>query len=285
MKLSAKDLVLIVISVVIVAAILLFGFPSPNTGTNATSTWTVDFADMPSPYAPGNATTWTFENGSWNTTTYRNGGHSVWLFCNMSSEANISISGSPLTVVIDFGRMASPWNPGNRTSWTYDQGTWSGAVLGNSGHSMWTLANVTSQSKCFRGDTVTTTFTIDFMGADSPTDPGNLTTWTRTSEGWSKTSVANDGHSVWVFANVTSKPTAFDQLKAAEKIGGFNDTNSPYGYIGGIEIQSLAGLANSNSGGPGWQYYVNGVYANRSCSLYYLSNGDNVVWMYKPLVS
>ena len=63
------------------------------------------------------------------------------------------------------------------------------------------------------------------------------------------------------------------------------DTNTTYSYLGGVLIESIAGVQNQNNGGPGWQYYVNGVYANRSCSLYYLSNGGTVVWKYEPLGS
>ena len=83
--------------------------------------------------------------------------------------------------------------------------------------------------------------------------------------------------------NITSKPTCYAQLQVAEGIGGFEDTNASYSVIGGILIQGIGGLENQNNGGPGWQYYLNDVYALRSCSLTYLSNGDTVLWMYKPL--
>jgi hypothetical protein len=285
MKLNGKDLVLMGVSIIIVVTIVLFGFPNQSSGTNVTTTWTVDFAAVPAPIAPGNVTTWTFADGAWTMNTVANGGHSVWVFSNITSQASCTKGGtSPLQVTIDFASMPAPMHQGNSTTWSYDQETWTKSVNQNNGHSVWLLSNMSSQCKCFKGDTVTTTLTIDFIDASAPTDPGNLTTWTKVGSEWTKTSVANGGHSIWVFVNLTSKPTCYAQLQVAEGIANFGDTNASYSEIGGILIQGLAGLENQNNGGPGWQYYLNGVYAHRSCSLNYLSNGDDVVWMYKPLV-
>jgi len=286
MRINGKDVMLAGLAAVIVAVILLFGFPNLGSGTNVTTTWTVDFDGTPAPIAPGNVTTWTFDGGAWIMSSVANGGHSVWVFSNITSEASCTKGDTlPLGVTIDFASMPSPLHQGNTTTWSYDQGAWIKGVTLNDGHSVWVLANMPSQSKCFKGDTVKTTITIDFVGASAPTDPGNITTWTKIGSEWVKTSVANEGHSVWVFENVTSKPTCYAQLQVVEGIGGFEDTNVSYSEIGGILIQGLAGLENQNNGGPGWQYYLNGVYASRSCSLNYLSNGDIVIWMYKPLVS
>jgi hypothetical protein len=285
MRLSGKDIVLAGLAVVIVAVILLFGFPDQSSGTNVTTTWTVDFAGTPAPIAPGNVTTWTFAGGAWTMSTVANGGHSVWVFSNITSQASCSKGDTlPLGVTVDFAGMPAPMHAGNTTTWSYDQGEWAESVALSDGHSVWALTNMSSQSKCFKGDTVTTMITIDFVGAASPTNPGNLTTWTKIDGSWLKTSVANNGHSVWIFENVTSKPTCYAQLLVAEEIAGFSDSNASYSSLGGIIIQGMAGLDNQNNGGPGWQYYLNGMYANRSCSLNYLSNGDTVLWMYKPLV-
>jgi hypothetical protein len=284
MRLSGKDLLLAGLAVVIVAVILLFGFPNQSSGTNVTTTWTVDFAGTPAPIAPGNVTTWTFAGGAWTMSSVANGGHSVWVFSNITSQASCTKGSTvPLGVTIDFAGMPSPMDEGNATTWSRDQGEWTKIVTPNDGHSIWVLNNMSSQSKCFKGDTVTSTLTIDFVGASSPTDPGNLTTWKKVGGEWAKTSVANNGHSVWVFENITSKPTCYAQLLVAEGIARFTDTNTPYLGLGGIIIDGMAGLENQKNGGPGWQYYLNGVYANRSCSLNYLSNGDTVLWMYKPL--
>jgi hypothetical protein len=286
MRINGKDVLLAGLAVVIVAVILLFGFPNQGSGTNVTTTWTVDFAGTPAPISPGNVTTWTYAGDAWTMTSVANGGHSVWVFSNITSQASCTRGNTlPLQVTIDFAGDPAPMHQGNITTWSYDQNVWTRGVAMNNGHSVWVLANMSPQSKCFKGDTVTTTTTIDFVDASAPTDPGNITTWTRVGNEWLKTSVANGGHSVWVFVNVTSKPTCYAQLQAIEGIAGFEDTNVSYSEIGGILIQGLAGLENQNNGGPGWQYYLNGVYANRSCSLNYLSNGDIVVWMYKPLVS
>jgi hypothetical protein len=284
MKLNGKDVVLAGLAVVIVAVILLFGFPNQGSGTNVTTTWTVDFAGTPAPIAPGNVTTWTFAGGEWTMTTVKNGGHSVWVFSNITAQAICTKgSSSPLQVTIDFAGASAPMYQGNTTTWSYDQNMWTKGSALNDGHAVWVLANMSSQSKCFKGTTVTTTLTIDFIDASAPTDPGNITTWNKVGSEWVKTSVANGGHSLWIFENVTSKPTCYAQLLVAEAIGNFRDTNVPYSDIGGILIQGLAGLENQNNGGPGWQYYLNNKYATRSCSLTYLSNGDTVVWKYMPL--
>ncbi len=281
MKISGKDVVLVALAAVIIVVIALFGFPSPSSGSTATTTWAVDFADVPSPISPGNVTTWTYHDGAWGMTSVRNGNRSVWMFENVSAEFVCSKSGASVT--IDFASLPSPFAQGNSTTWTRSGTAWTSTTAVNGGHSLWTLESMSSEAKCSKGDTVTTTVTIDFVDAASPTDPGSLTTWKKVDGVWTKTSVANGGHSVWVFENVTSKPNCFAQLQAAESIGGFGDTNTSYSIIGGIKIESLAGLVNQNGGGPGWQYWVNGVYANRSSSLFYISSGDEVTWMYKPL--
>ncbi len=284
MRLSGKDIVLAGLAVAIVAVILLFGFPNQSSGTNVTTTWTVDFAGTPAPITPGNVTTWTFAGGAWTMSTVTNDGHSVWVFSNISSQASCTKSSMmPPGVIIDFAGTSAPMFPGNATTWMHGQDSWAKTSDPNDGHSVWVLANMSAQSKCFKGTTVTTTMTIDFVGASAPTHPGNITTWTKVGSEWVMTSVANGGHSVWVFENVTSKPTCYAQLLVTEAIGGFGDTNVSYSDIGGILIQGLAGLENQNNGGPGWQYYLNEKYATRSCSLTYLSNGDTVVWKYMPL--
>jgi hypothetical protein len=287
MKFGRKDVLLVVMALVMVGIIGAAVVITTQSGSAATTTtWTVDFGDVPSPFSSGNVTTWTFADGAWSETSVTNGNRSVWMFANVSSGFSCRLSGaSPIAVTIDFGGMPSPFNVGNNTLWTRSGSDWWVSSSSNYGHSMWTLQNMSPQAKCFSGQTVTSTITIDFIDSASPNNPGNLTTWTMINGVWTKTSVPNDGHSVWVFRNLTSKPSCFAQLQAAESIGGFGDTNSTYSAIGGVLIVSLAGLENQNNGGPGWQYYVNGIYAQRSCSLYYMSNGDQVVWMYKPLVS
>jgi Domain of unknown function (DUF4430) len=283
MRVNGKDIVLAGLAVAIVAIILLFGFPNQVSG-DVTTTWTVDFGSTPAPIAPGNVTTWTFAGGAWTMKSVANGGHSVWVFSNITSQSTCTKGDMlPLEVTVDFVGLPSPLHAGNSTTWSYDQGEWTASSEPIDGRSVWVLSNMSQASKCFKGDTVTTTLTIDFVNASPTTDPGNLTTWTKIGEEWVKTSVANDGHTVWVFENITSKPTCYAQLQVAEGIGGFDDVNASFYIIGGILIQGIAGLENQNNGGPGWQYYLNDVYATRSCSLTYLSNGDTVVWMYKPL--
>ncbi len=286
MKFSRKDALLAIMIVAVVVIAGAYVVLTQPGGTATTTTWTVDFADTPSPVSPGNVTTWTYSNDAWSESSLPNGDRSVWMFANVSSGFECRMSSTaPYTVTVDFGGMASPFNVGNNTLWTRFSGAWMVDSSANGGHSIWTLQNVSAQTKLQRGETVTSTISVDFVNSASPTDPGNLTTWKQVNGIWTKISVANNGHSIWVFENVTSKPSCLYQLYAAEGIGGFGDVNATYPGVGGVLIQSIAGLENQMNGGPGWQYYVNGVYASRSLSLYYLSNGDHVIWMYKPLVS
>ena len=53
--------------------------------------------------------------------------------------------------------------------------------------------------------------------------------------------------------------------------------------IGGSStyVSSIGGLAEFACGsGSGWMYAVNGVYPNKSCGKYVLSDGDSVLWTY-----
>ncbi len=128
------------------------------------------------------------------------------------------------------------------------------------------------------GDTVTATLTIDFAESQAPAYSGNLTTWTMIDGSWTITSVPNDGHSVWVFENMTSQSNCYEQLIAASSIGHF--TMQVQNQTLGTFVDSIAGVQNQDPG-AGWQYYINGVYANRACNLNAISNGDEIIWIYQ----
>jgi hypothetical protein len=131
------------------------------------------------------------------------------------------------------------------------------------------------------GGQVTTTMIIDFEDSDAPLNPGNRTTWEMVGGSWKATTESNANHSVWVFKNVTSGSNCYLQLLAASSIGGFQvaTDNQTLGML----VTSIAGLTNQLGGGPGWQFWVNGVYANRSCNQIGIEDGDTVEWRYKPL--
>jgi hypothetical protein len=131
---------------------------------------------------------------------------------------------------------------------------------------------------------VSTTLTIDFYSASSPINPGNTTTWTWDGSSWSvDTEVNLSGNSVWIFKDLPSDSDCLSQLLAAKTAANFTVETETFPM--GIKVNGIAGLVNQNGGGPGWQYYVNGVYANKACNLYTISNGDSVSWQYKPLAS
>ncbi|QLH75261.1 MAG: DUF4430 domain-containing protein [Methanomassiliicoccales archaeon] len=125
---------------------------------------------------------------------------------------------------------------------------------------------------------VTTDITIDFIDGAPSLNPGNLTTWTFIDGEWNVTSVDNGGHTVWVFKGISSGPNCYLQLMAAAEVGGFivGEESQPLGTL----ITSIAGVENEIPG-AGWQYYVNGVYANRACNFVDIKDGDEVVWKFQ----
>ncbi len=133
-------------------------------------------------------------------------------------------------------------------------------------------------SQGLTGNTVTATLTINFAGSQAPAYPGNLTTWTLVDGSWVISTVPNDGHSVWVFKNMTSKSNCYEQLIAASSLGHFSMhvQNQTLGTF----VDSIAGIHNQDPG-AGWQYYINGVYANRACNLNAISNADEIMWIYQ----
>jgi hypothetical protein len=133
-------------------------------------------------------------------------------------------------------------------------------------------------SQGMTGNTVTATLTIDFAESQAPLYAGNLTTWTNVDGSWAVSTVTNGGHSVWIFENVTSKSNCYEQLMKASSLGHFaiHVQNQTLGTF----VDSIAGVQNQDPG-AGWQYYINGVYANRACNLNAISNGDEIMWIYQ----
>jgi hypothetical protein len=133
-------------------------------------------------------------------------------------------------------------------------------------------------SQGLTGSTVTATLTIDFAESQAPAYEGNLTTWTEVDGSWTTSTVSNGGHSIWVFENMTSKSNCYEQLMAASAIGHFpmHVQNQTLGTF----VDNIAGIENQDPG-AGWQYYINGIYANRACNLNAISNGDEIIWIYQ----
>jgi hypothetical protein len=133
-------------------------------------------------------------------------------------------------------------------------------------------------SQGLTGNTVTATLTIDFVESSAPAYAGNLTTWTEVDGSWVIYTVPNGNHSVWVFNNMTSKSNCYDQLMAASSLGQF--TMHVQNQTLGTFVDSIAGVQNQDPG-AGWQYYINGVYANLACNLNAISSGDEILWIYQ----
>jgi hypothetical protein len=131
------------------------------------------------------------------------------------------------------------------------------------------------------GTTVTTTVRLEFgsSGVPAPIGQGNDTVWTKVGDEWAMTSKANSsGITTWTFKNLTSSSNCYDQLMAAAKIGAFSVVaeNQTMGTI----VTAIAGDSNLEHENRAWQYYVDGVYANKACNKFAITNGDMVVWRY-----
>jgi len=131
------------------------------------------------------------------------------------------------------------------------------------------------------GDTVTTTVRLEFgsAGVPAPINQGNDTVWTKVGNEWTRSSMANSsGTTTWTFRNLTSSSNCYEQLMAAAKIGGF-----PVGAENqtmGIIVTDIAGDYNLEHENRAWQYFVDGVYANKACNKFAITDGDVVVWRY-----
>jgi hypothetical protein len=129
------------------------------------------------------------------------------------------------------------------------------------------------------GATVRTDLSIDFATAPAPLYQGNTTTWTESGGSWTHVSIASpDGHTVWVFENITGRSNCYDQLLGAVQIAGFEvrTENQTLGLL----VTSIGGDDNLEYSGLAWQYYVNGVYGNRACNKSAIVDGDVVAWRY-----
>jgi hypothetical protein len=129
--------------------------------------------------------------------------------------------------------------------------------------------------------TVTGNVTIELANAPSAINQGMNTTWRLVGGSWTNSTTVNSlGQTVWIIENVTSKSSCYDQLVSASRIAGF-DLESQNQTLGLI-VTSIGGASNLEFEGRAWQYYVNGVYANRACNIVTVANGDHVVWKYQP---
>lgn len=79
---------------------------------------------------------------------------------------------------------------------------------------------------------------------------------------------------------IKEKSTVYTALDNLSKDKGLNIEKSK--SILGIYIVEINGLREKEHGAAsGWTYYVNGVFANKSCDAYILKNNDSVEWVYQ----
>ncbi len=129
---------------------------------------------------------------------------------------------------------------------------------------------------------VIASLTIDFMTSEVNSEisihPGNLTVWEEVNGHWTVDSEANEDRTVWVFKNLSCQPTVLDLMEEAASVGGFELKTSRYTGLGTMVI-AIDDVENEVQG-RGWQYEVNGEYANLAVNAKGISDGDQVVWKY-----
>jgi hypothetical protein len=131
------------------------------------------------------------------------------------------------------------------------------------------------------GDTVTTTVKLDFGSSSvpAPFNQGNDTEWTKVGETWTATTSPNaTGVTTWTFRDLTSGSNCYEQLLAAASIGEFHIDSESQAL--GIIVTGMANNTNLQHENRAWQYYVDGVYANKACNYYAIQDGDTVIWRY-----
>ena len=130
-------------------------------------------------------------------------------------------------------------------------------------------------------NTVTTTVKLDFGSSTvpAPFNQGNDTVWTQVEGTWTATTSPNaSGVTTWTFRDVTSGSNCYEQLLAAASIGKFHIDSENQAL--GIIVTGMANNTNLQHENRAWQYYVDGMYANKACNYYAIQNGDTVLWRY-----
>lgn len=127
----------------------------------------------------------------------------------------------------------------------------------------------------------TATLVVDFNGSGGHVNPGDKTIWTKVGNVWTSEKQSNNGHTIWVFRNVTFESKVLDLLEACSVIGGFEVVAK--NYVGmGTFVEAIDQVHNEVPG-RGWQYDVNRQYANQACNLYALNDQDVVTWMFADM--
>lgn len=124
----------------------------------------------------------------------------------------------------------------------------------------------------------TATLVVDFNGSGGHINPGDKTIWTKVGNVWTSEKQSNGGHTIWVFRNVTSGSKVFDLLEACSAIAGFEIGTK--NYVGMGTLVEAIDQVYTEMYGRGWQYDVNGEWANRACNLYALNDQDVVTWVF-----
>lgn len=125
------------------------------------------------------------------------------------------------------------------------------------------------------------TIIIDFGPEKGPLNPKNRTTWELHGEKWNVTISPSD-RTVWCFMNVSSSSgTVLDCLANALAMVDKETVTSQYIY--GTFVASIAGVENGRNE-LNWLYWVNDDYANMASNVYYLEDGDVVLWKYTRTV-
>lgn len=88
---KSGDLVWLIITMTVIAAVISSGCLSGGEGANEqrTASLIIDFIESGGSINPGNLTTWTKIGNAWSVATQSNGGHTVWVFYNVTSGSSV----------------------------------------------------------------------------------------------------------------------------------------------------------------------------------------------------
>jgi len=121
------------------------------------------------------------------------------------------------------------------------------------------------------------TLIIDFGPEAGPFNPENLTTW-ELNGGEPIVSTSPSDNTIWCFKNVSSgEGTVLDCLERTLEAVDQEMVTSKYIY--GTFVASVAGVENGRNE-RNWLYWVNDDYANMASNVYYLEDGDVILWKY-----
>lgn len=91
--------------------------------------------------------------------------------------------------------------------------------------------------------------------------------------------IYSDSWSIIYTYEITRNITVFDLLNQTAHLYNFTFTKTYFAGYDSFFVNSINNIRNGENNNH-WQYYVNGEYADKGCSNYFLSDNDIVEWIF-----